>query len=308
MAFHEKYRRDSKGDVIKDKDSNPIADREGIDYNKFPKNFLADTKEESDRLYKIYLNTLQLLATKYSRLTGLNSEDFIQEGIIGLARASRDFASERSKDFNTFAIYKIKDSMREFVSSQSAAIKIPQYIRDAVNLIEKLKKLVSTIEHINNLSTLNIWRMSEKYEKPGNTIESIISTRNSISNLAERSCTSVNQLIERVELMPTNMEYIDIDSHIIDHKLNEESVVGKIISKESVKRIKNMLSEDDYKLIVSHFVDGKTVRELAEETKLKASSVTVKIHNIVSKLGKKEGVILNADNKDIEKIREGNSS
>jgi len=72
--------------------------------------------------------------------------------------------------------------------------------------------------------------------------------------------------------------------------------------------IKNILSKSDYRLVVSHFVDGKTVRELAKETGLKAPSITVKIHNIVAELLKKEDVILNANSKDTKKIGNGDSS
>lgn len=309
MPFHEKYKKDDKGNVIKDENNSPLIDKEGIDYNKFPENFLADTKEEADELYKKYLNTLQMLAVKYSRLTGLNSEDFVQEGVIGLARASRDFADERSKDFNTFAIYKIKDAMREFVSSQGATIKIPQYIKDAVSLSERLKRLVSTIEPIDNSSMYDIWESSKKYEKSGNVIDSIVSIRNSISNLAERSCTTVDQLIERAELIPPNIESVEFDPNISNvHKSGDEDLVDRIIAKESVKSIKNILSESDYELIVSYFIDGKTVRELAIETGLKAPSITVKIHNIISELAKKKDVILNADNKNTEKAGKGDSS
>jgi len=310
MPFREKYRKDDDGNVVMDENNNPVVDKEGIDYNKFPANFLADTKEEADKLYRKYLNTLQLLAIKYSRLTGLNSEDFVQEGVIGLARASRDFVNERSDDFNTFAIYKIKDSMREFVSSQGAAIKIPQYIKDAVSLGERLKKLVSTVEPINNSSILDVWNISKKYEKSDNIIQSIVDIRNSIFNLAERSCTIVSQLMERAELMPANIESIDLDSNITKlHNSDEEKMVNEMITRESVESIKDMLPESDYELILSHFVEGKTVRELAKEIGLKASSITIKIHNIVSELAKRGDVILdNADHKNIEKVREGDSS
>jgi len=46
MPFHEKYRKDNRGNVIKDENDVPIVDKEGVDYNKFPVNFLANTKEK----------------------------------------------------------------------------------------------------------------------------------------------------------------------------------------------------------------------------------------------------------------------
>lgn len=310
MPFHEKYKKDGRGNVMRDENNNPIVDLEGVDYNKFPTNFLADTKEEADKLYSKYLGTLKFLADKYSRLTGLGSEDFVQEGVIGLARASRDFVSERSNDFNTFAIYKIKDSMREFVSSQGATIKIPQYIKDAIGLTGKLKRLISTVEPIGHTSLLEVWHISKKYEKSGEIVKDATNIRKSISNLAERSCTTVKQLIERAELMPS-----DLDTVIIDHNTadiasgSEEELINRISTRKSIKVIEDLLTKSDYELIVAHIVDGKTVRNLAEETGLSAPTITIKIHNIISELIKRKDVILNdADHKNIEKARERNSS
>ena len=310
MPFHEKYRKDGRGNVITDENNDPLVDLEGIDYNKFPANFLADTKEDADKLYNEYLGTLKFLADKYSKLTGLSSEDFVQEGVIGLARASRDFVSERSSDFNTFAIYKIKDSMREYVSSQGAAIKIPQYIKDTLRLAGKLKKLISTVEPVGHTSFLKIWDISKKYEKSGEIVKDVINIKKSISNLAERSCTSVKQLIERVDLMPSNFDAAVTDYNVKDMSINnEEDLISKISTKKNVKVIKNLLNKSDYELIVAHIVDGRTVRDLAEEAGLSAPTITIRIHNIISELLKKKDAILsNADYKDIKKIRKGNSS
>jgi len=310
MPFHEKYRKDKDGNVIKDENNNLIVDLEGVDYNKFPKNFLAETKAEADKLYNKYLATLKFLADKYSRLTGLGSEDFIQEGVIGLARASRDFISERSRDFNTFAIYKIKDSMREFVSSQAATIKIPQYIKDAIGLYGKLKRLISTVEPIEHASFMDVWDTSKKYEKSGEIVKDTTNIRKSISNLAERSCTTVKQLIERAELMPS-----DFDTTVIDHNTaditngDEEELVNRISTRKSIETIKDLLTKSDYELIVAHLVDGKTVRDLAKETGLAAPTVTIKVHNIMSELIKRKDIILNnANYKNIKKARERNIS
>jgi RNA polymerase sigma factor (sigma-70 family) len=288
MPIHERFKRDAKTKkVILDGNGNSIIEVEGIDYGKFPTRFIADTEEEAERLYKKYNKTLQLLANRYSVLTGLSTEDLIQEGTIGLARASRDFESERSRDFNVFAVYRIKDAMREFVTSQS--------INTGV---------VSTVKPVNISSLLDIWETSGIYENDKEIGNSISKVRQSLSNLAKRSCTTVEQLIERADLMPiADMEITDYNVADLPNQ-NEDDMLSSLTIRKYIDRIKSILSESDYDLLVSHFVEGKTVRELEEKLDLKASTVTIKIHNIVSKLLEKRDSILNhANNNNIKKAK-----
>jgi len=294
MPFHEKYRKDNDGNVVMDKNNDPVIDREGIDYNKFPANFLADTKEEADKLYKKYLNTLQLLAVKYSRLTGLSQEDFVQEGVIGLARASRDFVGERSKDFNTFAIYKIKDSMREFVSSQGAATRIPQYIKDVINLIERLKRLTSTIEPIGNMSYPEIWHISKKYEHPKKLAKSIYNIRQSISNLAERSCTTVEDLLERAELSPKkSVEIVNVDTSGMS---SSDNTLSHIFEKHALELIEKVLNSREFEIFKLHFVENYTIREMQDILGKTDGTIAVQIRRIREKLDKYKYELL-ADSK-----------
>jgi len=284
MPFHEKYRKDKNGSVIKDENNNPIVDLEGVDYNKFPKNFLADTKEEADKLYSKYLPTLKFLADKYSRLTGLGSEDFVQEGVIGLARASRDFVSKRSNDFNTFAIYKIKDSMREFVSSQAATIKIPQYIKDAIGLSGKLKRLISTVESIEHASLSDIWDISKKYEKSGEIVKDVTDIRKSISNLAERSCTTVNDLLERSELSPkAPVEIIDMN---ISNISSDNNTFLPLYESNTLALIKKTLNEREFEIFRLHFIENYTIREIQKILSKTDGTIAVQIRQIREKLNR----------------------
>ena len=291
MPIHEKYRKDEKGEVEKDENGDPIMDVEGINYGKFPDHFLADSKEGAVELYNKYLITLKFLADKYSIITGLSLDDFVQEGVIGLARAKRDFEEARSNNFNTFAIYKIKDAMREFVTSQGGNTRIPQYIKDTLSLINRLKKVISSIEAIEVYSLLDVWEISKKHKDNEEIGMIITQTRESLYNLASRSCTTVEQLIERAELMPlTDVEITDYNT--TNNNLSdktEEQVLDKLITREYIEEVKEIISPSDYGLLVAHFAEGKTVRELSKELGIEAPSVTVKIHKIVEKLNGLKG-------------------
>jgi len=394
MPIHEKFKRDPETNkVVKDENGEPVMLVEGIDYGKFPANFIAETKEEAVKIYGKYLRTLQLLAHRYSGLTGLAAEDLIQEGTIGLARASRDFEECRSDNFSIFAIYKIKDAMREFVTSQGSDMRAPQYVKDTLRLVNKLKRVISSAESIDFCSLLDIWQMSRKYRDNKEIGKDIEQIRESLYNLASRSCTVVEELIERAESTPLiSLEIVDygVDSvpsksdvfslvvesntlelikdvlnereleilrlHFIEghtiretaeilskrdgtiavqirqlrekleihkHKLlgsdpkhsisaddlpcKSEDPESDIINSLSIKQLREVLSEADYKLLIGHYIEGKTVRELGEEVGLKGPTISVRISRIIEKL-KKDWILNDKDNKNIEETGQGDAS
>jgi len=281
MPIREYKIRDKKGNVI------------GTKIEKFLANFIAETKEEAEALYKKYDKTLQLLANKYSVYTGIDEEDLIQEGTIGLARASRDFEIDRSENFHIFAIYKIKDAMKEFVVSQASNIRVPRYIRDASVLINRLKKVMESVDVLESCCLTDIWLLSSIYESNKDVADEIIKIKQSISNLADRSCTTTEQLIERAEMMPLVIyEKIDLAVDKLSESTEGDKMIQRLAARQSIDNLKGYLKEGEFELLVDYYIYGKTVRELAVKLGIKASTVTVKIHNIVQKLNKRKDKIL----------------
>jgi len=259
--------------------------------------FLADTQSKADELLARYQRTISLLASKYASYTGLDEEDLSQEGIIGLARAARDFEEDRSDTFHTFAIYKIKDAMREFSSKQADNVKIPQYLQEASRLAIKLQKVMNLAGLVQGKDFMSVWEQSATCDKESEVIKDITAIRQTIKSLADRSGTSVNQLLERAELFPVEMT--ELDQHTVINELmshndytSEESLLHKLSTKKSMERLREILTKEEYGLLYEHFIEGRTVRELAPILGITAPSVTIKIHNIISKLQKKEDQIL----------------
>jgi len=260
--------------------------REG---EKFCKRFLADTEEEGIKLIKEYDSTLKLLANKASVMTGLDKEDLYQEGIIGLARANRDFDERRSDNFKTFAIYKIKDALREFVTTQSVAIKSPQYTQDALRLASILREQLVKAGEYRYTALVDMWESSSKYLGINSLEVSIRKSRRSLKNLANRSHTSVVQLLERSEMMPSyTVEITDVTGSIVDNDLPEDAIINKINAVDLIGRIKEYISEEDYMLLWNRFVEGMTVRELAPMMGISAPHVSGRTQSLLEKLRKLE--------------------
>jgi len=268
----------------------PIRDNE-----EFCKCFIADTEEEGMELLRKFDMDLSMLSQKFSLVTGVDKQDLFQEGIIGLARAKRDFEEGRSEDFRIFAIYKIKDAMREFITSQASNIKVPQYIRDAQRLADVLKKLVEKIGGLSMYSFSDLWRISGEFKATTESeqclAEDINKVKNSIKNLADRSHTSIIQLLDRAEIMPTitssSIEFVEVDDFRVDHFSEENNMVKYLHSKDRVKMLKEILASNEFDLLYARFVEGKTLKELAPELGVKEETIVVRTNNIIAKLKRK---------------------
>ena len=278
----------------------------------FSKHFIADTTEESERLLKEYEQDIGFLARKLSAITGVDKLDLRQEGIIGLARAKRDFEIERSEKFRIFAIFKIKDAMREFITTQASNVRVPQYVKNAAILTESLQKALEKVDGIKRLTFVVIWTAAEYYKdnpledkKP--LMEDIARIRQSIQNLADRSHTSVIQLLERAELSPVSFPeiiYTNLDT-IAATAATDDSAFSNIVF---VKEIKESLSEEDYDLLYRHYVGGETERELSGPFGVEASTLHIRIQNLKDSLVRKYGArIKHENNINTEETKQGDS-
>lgn len=96
------------------------------------------TREKGKRaLQKLIESNLRLvikIAKDYTRL-GLDLEDLVCEGNLGLLRAAERFSPEKGAKFSTYASYWIKQSIRRALSNKSRTIRLP------VGLIEQKNKV-----------------------------------------------------------------------------------------------------------------------------------------------------------------------
>lgn len=230
-------------------------------YEKLPKHFLADTIEEAEKLHKEFSKTLNVLSSSYALSTGLDKFDLFGEALIGLARAKRDFDEKRSKDFKTFAIYKIKDALNDYVRGFSKAISIPSYLKKASSHLNILKGLL----HSKGLDIDSIYEVLNK-ELPIDDFDITDSAKEQCENLltfleraAERANISLGELIDRVELLPEDMPYIDDCQEESDERRKEKMYAALVV--ENLKKYM-----DTVELAISEgIMQEKTLEEIAED-------------------------------------------
>jgi RNA polymerase sigma factor (sigma-70 family) len=215
------------------------------DYEEMPKFFLADSEKDAEKLFNDFSKILNKLSYSYATLTGLDKSDLFGEALIGLGRASRDFDKGRSDNFKNFAIMKIKDALNEYARKNSLSVSIPNYILLAHRNIEILKKNLE-VNHIENIKDL-----------PEENNQVVL-----LKRAAERANITLDELIERSEFIPSDVEYKEYFDVETPSTIEEDQ--DRIFKILTVRKLLSLMDETEKK-IADGIMEGKSYMEIGAE-------------------------------------------
>ena len=105
------------------------------------------------RIYQMYnelVNTLMsanlrlvISIAKHFKLLGMEMDDFVQEGNIGLRKAVEKFEVDKGYKFSTYATWWIKQAISRSIADSSRTIRIPVHTHE---LIKKIKNITKELE------------------------------------------------------------------------------------------------------------------------------------------------------------------
>ncbi len=95
----------------------------------------GDIEARNQLVMKYYPLVVKL--SRYYKNKGFNRDDLIQEGVIGLIKASKKFDYHRGVKFTTYACYWIRQAIQMYVLKNSNIIKVP--IRKSLE-VARIKK------------------------------------------------------------------------------------------------------------------------------------------------------------------------
>lgn len=111
----------------------------------------AGNENARQKLVSANLRLVIMAARHYTQNTSLSFEDLVQEGNLGLIKATQDFKPELGWRFATYAMYWIKQSISRAILNQSRTIRLPIHI---LELQSKYKKVQSELrERLNRAPT-----------------------------------------------------------------------------------------------------------------------------------------------------------
>ena len=196
---------------------------------------------------------VKVAKTYIGRSSNLSFLDLIQEGNMGLMRATEKFNAEKGFRFSTYATYWIKQAISKAIIDQSRAVRLPAHI---INELNKFNKAIRDL--------------SQQYGRTPSDKE-----------LAEYLNVSVKKISEyyTISKEPCSLDVTideDEDTAMIDLIADENATkfmdIDDLSIRDTIYSVLNTLSERERKIIELRFgfTDGRqhTLEEVGKEFNL----------------------------------------
>jgi len=179
---------------------------------------ILTAKEAKQRMVQCNMRLVVSIARRYHGV-GVNVQDLVQEGSLGLARAAEKFDPKKGFKFSTYASWWIQQAVFRSIAYHSRTIRLPVHVHNLLNKVRRARQILQqelgrapSNEEIAAEMDMTV----EKYNKM------IRSTRNAISLERPKYKNNPKDLGHESEALVGDM--VDSSAVIFDEKTPEQSV------------------------------------------------------------------------------------
>ena len=206
----------------------------------------VEGKAAKDRLIEANLRLVVSIAKKYVG-HGLNFQDLVQEVNLGLIKAVEKFNFHKGFMFSTYATWWIRQGIKRAIAEQSRAIRVPEYMTEAINKITK-----------------KTFELFEQYGR--NPTDEEIGENLGISPEKISETLKITQSPLSLELPMGNREYTYLKDTVIDFSVQQPlEGASQQFLKEQLREVLLTLTSREQKVLKLRFgLDDGRERTLAE--------------------------------------------